>query len=594
MPKPVRCWLNRALRAVRGQGLEIWYHPSYRLPMTTIEARAGIDPRRADLAAWYLVEWGVVPSEAVRRPAPVSWAQLALVHEAPYLESLDRPETLARIFGVDPWDVPIQELLSTMRHACGGTLEAARRALHTRGAKLNLLGGFHHAYPDRGGGLCVLNDIAVAIAVLRTEGFDGRVAILDLDAHPPDGLAACLGQDERCWIGSISGSDWGPLPEVDEVLLPEGSGDDVYLEALDGLLERLPPSELCFVIAGGDVLAGDRLGCLAVSPLGIRRRELAVRRALGDTPSVWVSGGGYQRRHGWRALAGTAMALEMGSKALIPDTLDPMRHHFGLIARSLGDEQLGSKPAPTQDELLISSEDIEEALGMRRRPKEKRLLGFYSEQGVEYALSAYGILPHLRRLGYEQVAVTIDHASAGERMMVHGVCEGQRYLLQELVLERRSFDGQPLLFVNWLSLRNPRATFTEKRPKLPGQEVPGLGMAREAGQMLARMAKRLGLAGVAFNPAWYHVAYTARYHFRFLDPSTQAHFEALMRDLADLPLLEATHAIADGQVLMDGQPFRWEPGAMAYLFEEPEDFDVRVGEIRDRVRFTLSASAPSP
>ncbi len=593
MPRPARCWLNRALRTFRGRGLELWYHPSYRLPMTTIEARAGIDPRRADLAAWYLVEWGVVPSAAIRRPSAVSWAQLALVHQAPYLESLDRPETLARIFGVDPWDVPIQELLGSMRHACGGTLEAARSALASGGAKLNLLGGFHHAYPDRGGGLCVLNDIAVAIAVLREEGFEGQVAILDLDAHPPDGLAACLGDDERCWIGSISGSDWGPLPEVDEVLLPEGSGDAVYLEALEGLLERLPPHRLCFVIAGGDVLEGDRLGCLAMSPAGIRARELMVQRALGDRPSVWLSGGGYQRRHGWRALAGTAIALELASRTLIPEDLDPMRHHFGLIARSLGSEQLGSQPGSADDDLLIRAEDIEEALGMRRRPRDERLLGFYTAQGVEYALSAYGILPHLRRLGYQDFEVSIDRASAGERMMMHGSHEGERYLLLEIVLERKRFAEDELLFVNWLSLRNPRASFTEQRPRLPGQEVPGLGLAREAGQMLARMAKRLGLAGVAFHPAWFHVAYTARYHFRFLDPTTQAHFEALMRDLAPLPLLESTHAIAEGRVRLDGEPFRWEPGAMAYLFEAPEDFDRQVGSTRDRARFTLPDPAPS-
>ncbi len=555
--------------------------------MTSIEARIGIDPRRADLAAWYLVEWKVVPSSAVRRPARASFAQLGLVHSAAYLESLDRPETLARIFGVDRWDVQVDELISCMRYACGGTVEAARDAVERGGSKLNLLGGFHHAYPDKGGGLCVLNDIAVAIAVIRGEGFDGPVAVLDLDAHPPDGLTACLAEDPSCWIGSISGSDWGEVPGADETVLPEGSGDDPYLASLDSLMDRMPEAALAFVIAGGDVLEGDKLGCLALSPRGIRDRDLRVRRALGDTPSVWLPGGGYQPRHGWRALAGTAMALETGSRASIDPAIDPMRYHYGLIARSLGAEQLGSPEPSADDDLLISPEDIEEALGMRRRTKPHRLLDFYTEQGIEYGLSAYGVLPHLRRLGYDDFEVLFDRASSGERMRLMGNAGGEQHLLHEMVLERRSFDGVALLFVNWLSLRHPRATFTDQRPQLPGQEVPGLGLAREAGQMLVRMAKRLELAGVAFNPAWFHVAYTARYHFRFLSPDVQGRFEALMRDLAPLPLLEATHAIAEQRVLLNGQPHTWEPEVMAHRFEEPEGFDDRVVEVRDGSHFEL-------
>jgi acetoin utilization deacetylase AcuC-like enzyme len=587
MPKPARCWWNRALRAMRGRGLELWYHPAYRLPMTSVEARVGIDPRRADLVAWYLVEWKAVPQSALRRPGRISYDTLARVHSRAYLESLDRPENLARIFGVDPWDVPVDELLACMRYACGGTLEAARAVAGHGGVALNLLGGFHHAYPDKGGGLCALNDIAVAIATLRAEGFSEPVAVLDLDAHPPDGLAACLEADPACWIGSISGCDWGPLGDVDETVLPDGSGDEPYMTALDALLARMPAAGLVFVIAGGDVLAGDKLGRLNMTPEGARERDLRVGKALGSAPAVWLPGGGYQRRHGWRALAGTALALELGSRARIPEDMDPMRHHFGLIARSLGAEDLGAPTVEADDGALFTQQDIEEALGMRPRPKERRLLGFYSEEGVEHALSAYGILPHLRRLGYDDFAVSFDRASSGERLQLHGQAEGERFLLLETVVERRSFDGHDMLFVNWLSLRNPRATFTAQRPQLPGQEVPGLGMAREAGQMLARMAKRLDLAGVAFHPAWFHVAYTARYHFRFLQPEIQGHFEALMRDLAALPLLDATHAIADGRVRLHDEPFAWEPGIMAYRFEAPEDFDAEVDRIREAAHFSV-------
>src|SRR5438552_2028117 len=82
----------------------------------------------------------------------------------------------------DEADVVVDELLGSVRCACGGTVEAARAALQRRHPMLNLLGGFHHAAPSRGVGFCAVNDVAVAIAALRAEGFTGRVAVIDLDA----------------------------------------------------------------------------------------------------------------------------------------------------------------------------------------------------------------------------------------------------------------------------------------------------------------------------------------------------------------------------------------------------------------------------
>ncbi|MFH1463931.1 MAG: histone deacetylase [Pseudomonadota bacterium] len=588
MPRLPRTWWNRARRLVRGRGLQVWYHESFRLPMSSIEARAGIDPRRADLVAWFLLDEGLLAQASLRAPERLPLTDLARVHTPAYLESLAEPEVLARIFGVEPWDIAVDELLGGMRRACGATLAAARAALGGEGPQLNLLGGFHHAFPAKGGGLCTHNDIATAIAALRAEGFAGRVVVLDLDAHPPDGTAACLASDPDAWIGSLSGSDWGPLVGVDETVLPEGSDDTTYLTALNALLGRMPRPALVFVLAGGDVLAGDRLGRLGLTLEGARRRDLAVIQALEGVPAVWLPGGGYQKEQGWRALAGTAMALEVGSAAPIPTEHDPMRLRYHRIARGLGAAQLGGPPPP-KDEPFITGAELDEALGMRRSEGSPRLLGYYSAEGLELALWTYGFLPHLRRLGYDRFQVGIDRASAGERLRLSGDHGGERCLLLESVLERVTLDRDPMLYVNWLSLRDPRASFSALRPRLPGQEFPGLGLAREAGQLLARMARRLELKGVAFRPAWFHVAYTARHHFRFLDPGVQGRFEALVRDLGHLPLLTVTTAVAEGRVRCRGLPFTWEPGAMAYRFAPPSAFDAAVIAHRDQAEFTLAA-----
>jgi acetoin utilization deacetylase AcuC-like enzyme len=574
----IRSWLHR-------RDVAVWYDPKYRLPLSGLEVAVGMEPRRADYAVWWLRECRAVPRAAIHHPRRITYDDLARVHTPELLESLGRPEALAQVFGVDPSDVLVDEVMNTIRLACGGTLAAARQSLRTKAPALNLLGGFHHAAPAAAGGNCPVNDIAVAVAALRAEQFTGRVAVLDLDAHPPDGIALCLASDPRRWIGSISGSDWGAMPDVDETVLPTGAGDAAYLAALAALLERMPRPHLAFIIAGGDVLAGDRFGNLGLSVAGARERDVLVAAELEGVPQVWLPGGGYTNR-AWRVLAGTGMALAAGSLEPIPDEYDPLDARFARVARELSPDEL-------TDTGELTADDLEEALGIRPHGQ-RLLLGFYTASGMEHALFRYGVFEQLERMGYRNFRAGFDSTGLGERVRVYGEADAEEHLLVELVLERRRVLGVEVLYVHWLSLRNPRAQFSERRPRLPGQDVPGLGLAREAGTMLARMAVRLGLGGVVFRPAYFHTAYAARHEFAFIDPERQGRFEALVRDLAHVPLLEATNLVADGRVLMDGRPYAWEADEMAYwLRESPAD----AGEVereRDSVRFTIANQAVAP
>jgi acetoin utilization deacetylase AcuC-like enzyme len=574
----VRGWLHR-------RDIAIWYDPAYRLPVPGLHHSAGLEPRRADFAAWWLREYRAVVPSTFRTPRRVPYQDLARVHTPELLESLGHAETLAAVFAVDPSDVPVDEVMNTIRLAAGGTLGAARETLETRAPALNLLGGFHHAAPAAAGGFCPVNDVAVAIAALRAEGFGGQVAVLDLDAHPPDGIALCLEADAAAWIGSLSGSDWGPLPGVDETVLPEGTGDAAYLEALAALLDRMPRPALAFVLAGGDVLAGDRLGKLGLSLDGARERDLMVASELEGVPSVWLAAGGYSMLS-WRVLAGTGMALATGSLEPIPQDYDPLSARFTYLSEEMSQHDLG-------DSGELTAEDLEEALGIRPR-RQRLLLGFYTAAGMEHALYRYGVLEDLQRLGYRHFRPAFDTAGLGERVRIYGEADGKEHLLVELIVEKRRVRGVEVLFVHWLSLRNPRAQFSPRRPRLPGQDVPGLGLARETGSMLARMAVRLGLGGVVFRPAHYHTAYTARHHFAFVDPQRQGRFEALVRDLGSLPLLEATAAVTDGRVLMNGQPYAWEADEMAYWLRESPDEPGEVALERGRVHFTVVPKPPAP
>jgi acetoin utilization deacetylase AcuC-like enzyme len=563
--------LGGLLGMVLGRPVPVYYDPAYRLPLPAFEGRVGGEPRRADFVAWYCQTEPLLSACELRRPERVRYEDLLLVHTPAYLESLNQAETLARIFASDPTELPVDELMHSIRLGCGATIQAARGVLAQGGAALNLHGGFHHAARDHGSGLCVVNDLAVAVMVLRREGFSGQVLILDLDAHPPDGTADCLQADPRCVIGSLSGSDFGSLPgpRVDETLLPPDCEDGPYLSALESLLARMtkPKPQLALVIAGGDVLRGDRLGRLGLSLEGVRKRDLRIAEFLADVPSVWLPGGGYSEA-AWRVLAGTALAVVAHSDQQILADYDPLRSRFASIAQQLSPAALGGS-----DEL--SEEDLAELLGAPT-PR-RRLLDYYTAEGLEYGLSQYGVLPFLRRLGYEAFRIRILRAAAGgDTMHLYGHNPaGEESLLIDCSVERQQVAGEPVLYIHWLSLRNPHAKFSDRRPQLPGQSAPGLGVAREMVEVLGRVASRLGLRGVAYRPAYFHTAYPARHRFRFVEPERQGRFLALVRDLAPLPLLDASIALQEGRVRLGRSPYQWEADEMVYwLVPRPEDQQV--------------------
>jgi acetoin utilization deacetylase AcuC-like enzyme len=235
-------------------------------------------------------------------PAPeVPREALYLAHEGEYLaklftQGLTREESLR--LGL-PFS---QALLQRALHAAGGTLRAAEDALE-EGLGLNLAGGTHHAFPGRAEGYSLFNDVAVAIHWLRAKrGFGGRVLVVDLDAHQGNGTAVFFQSDPLVFTLSLHGERNYPLKKERsdlDVGLPDGVGDEAYLSALEAALEVAQDFRpgLVFYNAGVDVLKGDRFGRLALSPEGVRRRDLAVFRFVKrlGVPLVVVMGGGYNR-----------------------------------------------------------------------------------------------------------------------------------------------------------------------------------------------------------------------------------------------------------------------------------------------------------
>ncbi|MBC7900686.1 MAG: histone deacetylase, partial [Saprospiraceae bacterium] len=228
----------------------------------------------------------------------VSVENLLLVHTEDYISRLQHGELTAkevRKLGL-PWS---ESLVRRSFHAISGTINAALTAINS-GIASNLAGGTHHAFPDRGEGFCVLNDVAVSIRVLQRENLARRFLIIDCDVHQGNGTAFIFKDSPEVFTFSMHGAKNYPLFKERSTLdieLPDGTGDAEFLDTLEHALPRirLHDPDIIFYLAGADPFEKDKLGRLKLTIEGLRKRDemvLEFARSNGF-PVVTTMSGGY-------------------------------------------------------------------------------------------------------------------------------------------------------------------------------------------------------------------------------------------------------------------------------------------------------------
>jgi acetoin utilization deacetylase AcuC-like enzyme len=246
-----------------------------------------------------LLAEGTLSAEELLEPSLIASTDARLVHTLEYWERLTSgtlPANAIRRMGL-PWS---EALVQRSRASVQGTLTAARIAIRDQVA-VNLAGGTHHAFPDRGEGYCVLNDIAIAIRCLQRDAWMQRMAIIDCDVHQGNGTAAIFAKDPDVYSFSIHGANNYPLVKVPgslDIGIPDGTGDEGYLSILVPMIPKILAEfrpGLVFYLAGVDPHERDRLGRLQLTHEGLRRRDEFVLRACRDAgiPVAITLGGGY-------------------------------------------------------------------------------------------------------------------------------------------------------------------------------------------------------------------------------------------------------------------------------------------------------------
>jgi len=247
----------------------------------------------------HLLAEGVASAEDFQRPEPVSRKTLIRVHEEDYIDRFFQGRLEPRVIreiGLSWSDA----LVRRSRLEVGGTILAAKLAM-THGLACQTAGGTHHAFPDRGSGFCVLNDLAVAARWALDRGLVQRVLLLDLDVHQGDGSAFIFKDEPAVFTCSIHCERNFPVRKQQsdlDVGLPRGVSDEAYLQTLKNTLLQIEARfcpDLVFYDAGVDVHESDRLGHLALTYEGLLARDRLVLShcAAKRWPVAAVIGGGY-------------------------------------------------------------------------------------------------------------------------------------------------------------------------------------------------------------------------------------------------------------------------------------------------------------
>jgi acetoin utilization deacetylase AcuC-like enzyme len=277
--------------------LKIFYTDHYVLPLPEGHR---FPMRKYALLRQRVSEAGL--GSALVDPPAATDGEILRAHGAAYLERVKTGALSAaemRCIGF-PWTPAMVE---RSRRSSGATLQACRAALED-GIAVNLAGGTHHAFRDRGEGYCVFNDSAIAALAMQAEGRVQRVVVVDCDVHQGNGTAAILADDPTVFTFSIHGANNFPFTkEVSDldIELADNTRDQPYLDALErGLARALEEArpELAIYLAGADPYEDDRLGRLALSRDGLRRRDRFVLETLAEweVPVVVTMAGGYARR----------------------------------------------------------------------------------------------------------------------------------------------------------------------------------------------------------------------------------------------------------------------------------------------------------
>ena len=256
-----------------------------------------------------MIKYDLIPEQLLRentcsndnffRPFNLENNLALLTHSKDYYErfsslSLTKKE-------IRPIGFPMsRELVEREKKIARGTIDCVEFSIQN-GISMNIAGGTHHAFRDRGEAFCMLNDQAIAANYLLEKNMVGKILIVDLDVHQGNGTASIFNKNKNVFTLSFHGKKNYPFKkEISDldVDFPDRTDDKLYLSKLNEILPKVVDEfepDFMFYLAGVDVLENDKLGRLSMTINGCRERDkFVLKLAKKNNIPIQISmGGGY-------------------------------------------------------------------------------------------------------------------------------------------------------------------------------------------------------------------------------------------------------------------------------------------------------------
>ena len=193
-----------------------------------------------------------------------------------------------------------KELVDRELQIADGTIKGVHYSIE-HGISMNIAGGTHHAFYDRGEAFCMLNDQAIAANYLINKGLSKRILIIDLDVHQGNGTASLFRSNNNVFTLSFHGKKNYPFRKEKsdlDIEFDDNTNDEKYLkilkETIPIVMDEFKP-DFIFYLSGVDVLENDKLGRLSLSINGCKERDRFILDICKrDSIPIQVSmGGGY-------------------------------------------------------------------------------------------------------------------------------------------------------------------------------------------------------------------------------------------------------------------------------------------------------------
>ena len=256
-----------------------------------------------------MIKYELIPEQLLREstcsennffnPEKVDDDIVLLTHQNEYFErfkSLNLSKKEVREIGF-----PLsKELVDRELQIADGTIKGVHYSIE-HGISMNIAGGTHHAFYDRGEAFCMLNDQAIAANYLINKGLSKRILIIDLDVHQGNGTASIFRSNNNVFTLSFHGKKNYPFRKEKsdlDIEFDDNTNDEKYLkilkETIPKIIDEFNP-DFIFYLSGVDVLENDKLGRLSLTINGCKERDRFILDICkkNSIPVQVSMGGGY-------------------------------------------------------------------------------------------------------------------------------------------------------------------------------------------------------------------------------------------------------------------------------------------------------------